>query len=605
MAGTSCAGFFKDLWALRSIFLILIAFLVPIGFLLDGSLESKCAYVMVSMAILWFTEALPITATAMMPMFLLPLLAVQPGKVVCGNYFNDTSMLFLGGLIVGVAMEEVNLHRRIAMGITILLGSSPNTMMLGLMLPTWFLSMWISNTAATSMMLPILIAVSEQTTKFGGDSEVKSNGTTDVQDIQLTEVEHGNSKVEPPLQYKGEKSKPSKGSVLLNKGFTLSVAYAANVGGITTLTGTPPNLVLQGQADKRYQDYGAVDSGITYANWMAFAFPMSLIMLFLTWFWLQIVFIRCWCCKAADKNRQAELKAVVRREYNKLGHIKFGEIMVLVMFIILALLWLFRDLPDIGGWGDVFLDAAGKSTVRDSTASILVATLLFVLPKKLPNVFCWNGPSDSEKSSRPSYTPILTWHVAEKKVAWGVLVLLGGGFALADACTTSGLSRLVGCELRVLKGLDPWVMNMVLCFIVAGATEITSNTATASLLMPIMFELAITVGIHPLYLMMSACIACSFAFMLPVATPPNAIVFSTGTVRIPDMALAGIVLNMIAVGVLTLAINTWGTAIFKLDTFPEIFLNSTKASTCPGAAAISVIDTTVSLLNSTLPSIAP
>ncbi|XP_021344741.1 solute carrier family 13 member 2-like [Mizuhopecten yessoensis] len=148
-------------------------------------------------------------------------------------------------------------------------------------------------------------------------------------------------------------------------------------------------------------------------------------------------------------------------------------------------------------------------------------------------------------------------------------------------------------------------MNMVLCFIVAGATEITSNTATASLLMPIMFELAITVGIHPLYLMMSACIACSFAFMLPVATPPNAIVFSTGTVRIPDMALTGIVLNILAVGVLTLAINTWGTAIFKLDTFPEIFLNSTKASTCPGTAAISVIDTTVSLLNSTLPSTAP
>ncbi|XP_069105651.1 solute carrier family 13 member 2-like isoform X2 [Argopecten irradians] len=560
---------------------------------------------MVSMAILWLTEAIPITVTAMIPMFLLPMLTVQPGKVVCGNYFNDTSMLFLGGLIVGVAMEEVNLHRRIAMGITMLLGSSPNTMMLGLMLPTWFLSMWISNTAATSMMLPILVAVSEQTlqvekdSEAGGTTEPKSNGSTDVQDIHLKEVENSKSKLDP--QFDDAKSGSRlQDSIRLNKGFTLSVAYAANIGGITTLTGTPPNLVLQGQADQRYQDAGAPDSGITYANWMGFAFPLSLIMVVLAWCWLQLVFIRCGCCKTGDKAKQNMMKAIVRREYHKLGHIKFGEIMVLISFTVLALLWLFRDLPDVGGWGDGFIDTKGKSTVRDSTASILVASLLFVLPKQVPNVLCWNKRTESGVLEIPKYTPILTWKVAEKKVAWGVLVLLGGGFALADACTKSGLSRLVGCELRILKDLDPWVLNMVLCFIVAGATEITSNTATASLLMPIMFELSLTMGLHPLYLMISTCIACSFAFMLPVATPPNAIVFSTGTVRIPDMATTGLVLNIIAVGVLTLAINTWGSAIFKLDTLPAIFVNSTLASSCPGAVIVPEATSTAASINTTL-----
>ncbi|OWF38843.1 Solute carrier family 13 member 5 [Mizuhopecten yessoensis] len=170
---------------------------------------------------------------------------------------------------------------------------------------------------------------------------------------------------------------------------------------------------------------------------------------------------------------------------------------------------------------------------------------------------------------------------------------------------TSGLSRLVGCELRLLKGLDPWVMNLVLCLIVAGVTEIYSNTTTSTLLMPIMFELSTTVGIHPLYFMISTCMACSFAFMLPIAAPPNAIVFSTGAVTIPDMALTGVVPNIVAIGVLTVAINTWGTAIFKLDTIPEIFLNSTQESMCPGTETIFVVNTTVAWLNSTIPGTTP
>ncbi|XP_069106315.1 solute carrier family 13 member 2-like isoform X3 [Argopecten irradians] len=525
----ACTSFFKILWALRNIILLVIAFLLPIFFLMDASLESRCAYVMITMATLWVTGALPIAVTALTPLFLLPLLEVQSSQEVSKNYFNDTSALFLVGLIFAVAMHEVNLHKRIAMRITMILGTSPKAMIFGLMLPTWFLSMWISNSATTSMMLPILIAVCEQTTAMDEETEAEGSreneDNNDTQDNQLMKTERRT----PKTLEQGTVRHDSKH---LNRGFALGVAYAASIGGIATLNGSLANLVFQAHIDN--------------------------------------------CCKTADKERQDKMMAFIKREYKKLGNMRFGEIEVMAMFVGLTLMFLFRDIPGVGGWGDAFVDVDGRSTVTDATVAVLMATLLFILPNKLPNQ--WNSLSGI---SGPGYAPILTWPVAEKKIAWGVILLFGGGFALADASNTSGLSRLIGCELRVLKDLDPWLMNLVLCLIVTCFTEIKSNTTTSTLMMPIMFELSMTVGIHPLYLMIPTCIACSFSFMLPVASPSNAMVFSTGTVRILDMAMTGFVQKILAVGVLTLAINTWGTVIFGLDAIPEIFINSTVVSVCP------------------------
>ncbi|XP_069106314.1 solute carrier family 13 member 2-like isoform X2 [Argopecten irradians] len=528
---------------------------------------------MITMATLWVTGALPIAVTALTPLFLLPLLEVQSSQEVSKNYFNDTSALFLVGLIFAVAMHEVNLHKRIAMRITMILGTSPKAMIFGLMLPTWFLSMWISNSATTSMMLPILIAVCEQTTAMDEETEAEGSreneDNNDTQDNQLMKTERRT----PKTLEQGTVRHDSKH---LNRGFALGVAYAASIGGIATLNGSLANLVFQAHIDKRYQDYGASDSGLTYGSWMGFGLPLSFLILILTWLWLQVVFTRCGCCKTADKERQDKMMAFIKREYKKLGNMRFGEIEVMAMFVGLTLMFLFRDIPGVGGWGDAFVDVDGRSTVTDATVAVLMATLLFILPNKLPNQ--WNSLSGI---SGPGYAPILTWPVAEKKIAWGVILLFGGGFALADASNTSGLSRLIGCELRVLKDLDPWLMNLVLCLIVTCFTEIKSNTTTSTLMMPIMFELSMTVGIHPLYLMIPTCIACSFSFMLPVASPSNAMVFSTGTVRILDMAMTGFVQKILAVGVLTLAINTWGTVIFGLDAIPEIFINSTVVSVCP------------------------
>lgn len=574
----SVVAFLRNLWAIRSWIFLVLAFVLPFWLIAIGTPEARCAYVIIVVAVLWVTEALPIAVTALMPIFLLPMLGVQKGQDVSKNYVNDTSTLFLGGLFIAAAMEEVNLHRRIAVGVMRVLGSRINTLMLGLMLPTWFLSMWISNTAATSMMLPILVAVTEQMERMEKldhehhgdteDAEEKKNGVASVEAVTMEMDESSTLRKKSPELKR------------MSKGFALCVAYGANIGGIATLTGTPPNLVLQGQADIFYAKYGESSSGITYVNWLAFAFPMSLLLLVLAWLYLQVVFLRQKCCQGTESARKKAIQSAVLKEWRALGRIKFAEVEVLVLFCVLALLWIFRNIPNVGGWGELFKDAkTGKvSTARDSTASILVACLLFILPREVPNVFCWFKPS--ETNPKPGFTPILSWRVAQDKVSWGVIILLGGGFALADAATKSGLSNWIGCKLTVFDFLDPWVMNLLVCLIIAGITEITSNTAIASLAMPIMFELAISVGMHPLYLMISTAVATSFAFCLPVATPPNAIVFSTGFVTIPYMGIVGIPMNILAILVLTMAVNTWGKAIFDLDNVPAIFTSGSLEGVC-------------------------
>ncbi|XP_069135427.1 solute carrier family 13 member 2-like isoform X3 [Argopecten irradians] len=501
-------------------------------------------------------------------------------------------MLFIGGLVIAVAVEEVNLHKRIAMGIILLLGTQTNMLLLGLMLPTWFLSMWISNTAATSMMLPIIVAVVDQLREMDAPHKKAGKDNLSFEDDHVTpenKYEDQMTRDEVVLteneSHTDDNTMNEKQLIRIGKGLALGVAYGANIGGVATLTGTAPNLILQGQANSLYRSRKeGADSGITFANWMGFGVPLSVLMLFLAWVWLQIYCLRDRCCSRMTATQKSRVKMAMRKEYDKLGPLSFQEVVVIVLFGILVLLWLFRDIPDVGGWRFLFSDDPTSGPyVRDSSAAILIAVLLFILPSNIPRVFCCRRYKDNGDIDYPEYKPILNWQSTVQKIPWGVIILLGGGFALADGSSVSGLSQWVGCQLRVFRHLKSWAMNLILCLIVAGATEITSNTATATLLMPIMAELAINIGEHPLYLMTSAAISCSFAFMLPVATPPNAIVFSTGYLRISDMALAGLVMNLMAVTCLTLAINTWGVPLFGLDTIPDIFKTSAANSTsCDG-----------------------
>ncbi|XP_021364953.1 solute carrier family 13 member 2-like isoform X2 [Mizuhopecten yessoensis] len=502
-------------------------------------------------------------------------------------------MLFIGGLILAVAVEEVNLHKRIALRIILFLGTQPNMLLLGLMLPTWFLSMWISNTASTSMMLPVILAVIDQ---------LRDMETPRTAEGQEDSFEEDNTKQRDPCQEQSSGDKiellsdeshldgstmTEEQLVRIGKGLALGVAYGANIGGVATLTGTTPNLILQGQANSLYRSRKAgADSGVTFANWMGFGVPLSALLFFTAWVWLQLYSLRDMCFRRIGETNKARVKNALRNEYNKLGPLSFQEVVVVVLFFILVLLWLFRDIPGVGGWRFLFPESPVSGPyVRDSSAAIFIAVLLFLLPSKIPRILCCRPDTDDGENDQTEYRPILDWKTTVQKIPWGVVLLLGGGFALAEGSSVSGLSRWVGCQLQVFSGLEPWVMNLIICLIVTGVTEITSNTATATLLMPIMAELAINIGEHPLYLMISSAICCSFAFMLPVATPPNAIVFSTGYLRISDMAIAGLVMNVLSVAVLTLAINTWGAPLFGLDSIPDFLKDiKTNMSSCDSPA---------------------
>ncbi|CAG5120254.1 unnamed protein product [Candidula unifasciata] len=499
----------KGLWATRrlTVTILVIVLLLPVIYEISGAemqeSAKRCLYVMLVMALLWLTEALPIPVTALVPLVMFPMTGVMSASLTSAAYISDTTMLFLGGLIVAVAVEECHLHKRIAMLVIMLIGSDPKWMMAGLMLPTWFLSMWISNTATASMMIPIAEAVLLQIKTVNDESQ---------------ECDEGSEKT--TKSQKKEDSSESSSYIRLCRGLTLCIAYAANIGGIATLTGTPPNLILKGMADEG-------------------------------------------CC-THNKKQGLAMKKVIKEEWVKLGKITMAEIEVLILFIVLAVLWISRDPKESPGWTGWFI----KDSVSDSTAAMLIALLLFTLPAKIPNLLCWYK---EERTNEPVWTPLLTWEQVNKKLPWGVIILLGGGFALAKGVQKSHLDQWLALKLQGLGSLDPWVLNLVLCLIVATITEVTSNSATATLLMPILANLGISVGISPLYLMVSAAIATSFAFMLPVATPPNAIVFTYGYVRVIDMATVGIFMNIIAVAVLTLAVNTWGKSVYGFDDIEPYF----------------------------------
>jgi sodium-dependent dicarboxylate transporter 2/3/5 len=382
----------------------------------------------------------------------------------------------MGGFLIAVTMEKWNLHKRIALHTIRLVGISPNRIILGFMIATAFLSMWISNTATAMMMVTIGLAVIRQTQ----DSAQQPDETMALQAF---------------------------GTALM-----LSIAYAASIGGIATLIGTPPNAILAGVVEKTY--------GITigFADWMVFALPLSIVMLALTWYYLTRFIYR------GEMRELPGGRQTIDRELERIGPIKKQEIRVLVVFLCVAAAWILRSIVDI--------DALAM--VSDSTIAILGALALFVIP--------------ADFSKREF---LLDWPTAVK-IPWDIIILFGGGFALAQGFTSSGLTQWIANQLTVLEGANIVLLVGIIVLLVIFLTEVTSNTATASLLLPIMGAMAIAMNIHPLATMIAVAVAASFAFMLPVATPPNAIVFASRVVTIPQMARAGLALNLLGVVLITL-----------------------------------------------------
>lgn len=423
------------------------------------------------MAIFWITEAIPIAATALIPIALFPLLNVMPTAKVTSAYGNHLIYLFLGGFLIAVAIEKWNLHKRIALRTVLLVGLTPQRIILGFMIATAFLSCWISNTATAMLMVTIGLAVLKQHAQA-------NNLINDAGEIRQTNF----------------------GLALM-----LGIAYAASIGGVATLIGTPPNAILAGVIEKE------LGYTVGFAQWMKFAAPLSVLMLALTWFYLT---------RFAFPNDVAGLpggKQAIHQQLDELGAMSPQEKRVLGVFVFVVCAWLFRGL----------LEFEFLKGVTDSAVAILGALLLFIIP------------ADIKKGEF-----LLDWKTAVK-IPWDIILLFGGGFALAAAFSSSGLTTWIGNELTLLQGADVLLIVLVIVVMVIFLTEVTSNTATASLLLPVMAGFALASDIPALTLMTSVALAASFAFMLPVATPPNAIIFSSRQVTIPQMAKAGFFLNIL------------------------------------------------------------
>ncbi|MEM9887296.1 MAG: SLC13 family permease [Bacteroidota bacterium] len=445
------------------------------------------------MATWWITEALPISVTALLPIVLFPLAGALDIKSTTAAFGHKYIFLYMGGFVIAIAIERWNLHKRIALNIINFIGADVSKIILGFMLATAFMSMWISNTATSVMMLPIAMAIIVQ---------LKDNPATKENE-----------------------------TLIFGKALMLAIAYSASIGGIATLIGTPPNLVLAGIVEELY------GIELSFAQWFKFGLPISLVLLFICWQYLT---------KSAFTFTQNEFpggRAEVKRLLKSLGKMGYEEKIVLSVFILTAFLWIARSFLQ------KFLPA-----LDDTIIAIFSGILLFLLP--------------TQQADRK----IITWQEAVK-MPWGVILLFGGGMALAEGFRSSGLAAWIGTQMTLLQGLN---VLLLLVFIIAAVnflTEITSNLATTAMLLPILAPMAYSLGIHPYTLMVAATLAASCAFMLPVATPPNAVVFGSGYLRISDMVKTGIWMNLISILLLTLMVYfvlplLWG---IDLKSFPVDF----------------------------------
>ncbi|XP_007530798.1 solute carrier family 13 member 2 isoform X1 [Erinaceus europaeus] len=564
----------QGLWAYRSYLIVLFLpiLLLPLPILVPTK-EAYCGYAIILMALFWCTEALPLAITALFPIIMFPMMGIMDASEVCIEYLKDTNVLFLGGLLVAIAVEHWNLHKRIALSVLLIIGVRPALLILGFMLVTAFLSMWISNTATTAMMVPIAQAVLEQLHQAPTGKDVEEGSDNPAFVLQEPSEKKEGSKLdirqmhpEPPAATEPRAQKNQE-QLRFSQGMSLCVCYSASIGGIATLTGTTPNLVLQGQVNALFPKNGNV---VNFASWFGFAFPTMVILLLLSWLWLQVLFLGFNFRKnfgiggqARDQERAAY--RVIQTEYKLLGPMTFAENAVTILFVILVVLWFTREPGFFTGWGNLaFAKANGESMVSDGTVAIFIGIILFIVPSKISQLI-----QDPEKPGKLKAPPaLLNWKTVNEKMPWNIVFLLGGGFALAKGSEESGLSEWLGNKLTPLQNIPAPAIAFILCLLVATFTECTSNVATTTLFLPIMASMAQAICLHPLYIMLPCTLSASLAFMLPVATPPNAIVFSFGGLKVSDMARTGFLLNIIGVLVITLAINSWAYPIFQLHTFP-------------------------------------
>jgi sodium-dependent dicarboxylate transporter 2/3/5 len=489
------------IWGLRALGLIAAA---AVWLALGGSEGLSpdarwVAAIATLMAIWWMTESIPLAATSLLPIVLIPALTERTVAQATAPYASSIVFLFLGGFLIAIAMEKWNLHRRVALLTLRRVGVEPTRIVLGLMLATGFLSMWVSNTATTLMMLPIGLSVL----------------------TLVTERSSPAAAAEAHAHHRPGHVDPIRDENLRRFGIclTLAIAWSATMGGLGTLLGSPPNAIVAG--------YAADELGreIGFLEWMMLGLPLALTFILIGWVLMTRVLYRF---KLAEIPGGREM---IEDEIRKLGPLSQGEKMVMIVFGSAAFLWvvpgLLATIPGLGDRLGVFGD------LDDTAIAVAAGIAMFIMP----------GRGRTEM--------VLNWKDAEDGLPWGVLLLFGGGLSLAGAVAATGLDGWFGAQVTGLGVLPIVLLVAAVTAIVLFLTEITSNTATAATFIPVLGGVAVGIGADPMTLLIPAAFAATCAFMLPVGTPPNAIVFGTGAVTIAQMARGGFVLNIVGIMLIT------------------------------------------------------
>ncbi|XP_062956069.1 solute carrier family 13 member 4 [Cynocephalus volans] len=614
-------GLLRGLLQAKNLLLVICVplLLLPLP-VLHPSSEAACAYVLIVTAVYWVSEAVPLGAAALVPAFLYPFFGVLRSSEVAAEYFKNTTLLLVGVICVAAAVEKWNLHKRIALRMVLMAGAKPGMLLLCFMCCTTLLSMWLSNTSTTAMVMPIVEAVLQELVSAEEEQLVAGNSSAeeaepislDVNNSQpslelifvnedpstadLTSLVHnknlnGVPMITNPLktanQRQGKKQHPSQEKPLvptasprnqeLNRKYrsqhdqmickclSLSISYAATIGGLTTIIGTSTSLIFLEHFNNQYPAAEVVNFG----TWFLFSFPIALIMLVVSWFWMHWLFLGCnfkeTCSLSKKKKTKREelSEKRIQEEYEKLGDISYPEMVTGFFFILMTVLWFTREPGFVPGW-DSFFEKKGYRT--DATVSVFLGFLLFLIPAKKP---CFGKKNDGgNREPSLEMEPIITWKDFQKTMPWEIVILVGGGYALASGSKSSGLSTWIGHQMLSLSSLPPWAVTLLACILVSIVTEFVSNPATITIFLPILCSLSETLHINPLYTLIPVTMCISFAVMLPVGNPPNAIVFSYGHCQIKDMVKAGLGVNVIGLVIVMVAINTWGVSLFHLDTFP-------------------------------------
>lgn len=447
-------------------------------------------------AVWWVTEAIPIPATSLLPLVLFPLAADLDIGGVALNYSKPIIFIFLGGFLIALAMEKWDLHRRIALNVISVTGTNMRQILLGFIVATGLLSMWISNTATTVMMLPIALSIISQYNYFIEESKIEIQGAEN-----------------------------------FGKALVLGIAYSASIGGMATLIGTPTNLIFVESVKNIY------NMEIAFDQWFWIGFPISIILLGVCWAHLSFNAFHLSSQKVPGSQE------IISNQLSGLGKMKVEEKWILAVFVLVAIAWMSRR----------YLINPFFPAVNDGIIVLIGAIVLFFIPSK-------------EKPNQR----LMDWETTQK-LPWGVILLFGGALAVAAAFSASGLTDWIGGKFYLLQGVPFWTVLLVTVSGVNFLTEITQNIATCTLMLPIVASMALAIDAHPFGLMVGATIAASCAFMLPVATAPNAIIFGTGYIRMKDMVRAGFLLNILSIITVMFFIYFLVPWIWDIDlsSFPE------------------------------------